>query len=96
VKAANITIGIASCLWFALALLGRDGLNGVVAQRATGYPNMGQINLYVVWPLFVVIGLLACAWLCNIFPRLRPVLVIASGISLIVILPYCLVWGGGV
>jgi hypothetical protein len=95
-RAANITAGVAIVLWFALALLGRDGLNGVVAQQAPGYPNMGQINLYIVWPLFVVTALLACAWFCNAFRRWPPVLGIASGASLLAILPYLMVWGGGV
>jgi hypothetical protein len=68
-RAANITAGLAIVLWFALALLGRGLLNGVVAQQVPGYPNMGQINLYIVWPLFVVTALLASAWLCNAFRR---------------------------
>lgn len=95
-RAANITAGVAIGLWFALALLGRNGLNGVVAQQVAGYPNMGQINLYIVWPLFVVVILLACAWLCNAFLRRPWVLGLVSGASLLAILPYVAVWGGGV
>ena len=95
-RAANITAGIAIALWLGLALLGRGLVNGVVAQQAPGYPNMGQINLYVVWPLFVVIVLLTCAWLCNAFRRWPSLLGIASGASLAAIVPYLMPWGGGV
>ncbi|BBE34320.1 hypothetical protein SmB9_19780 [Sphingosinicella microcystinivorans] len=94
-RAANIIAGVAISLWFALALLGRDGLRGVVAQQVAGYPNIGQINLYIVWPLFVAIMLLACAWLCNAFLRRPWVLGSVSGVSLFAILPYMAVWGGG-
>ena len=95
-KAANITAGVAVALWFGLALLGRDLVNGVVAQDVPGYPNMGQINLYVIWPLFVVAAILAVAWLCNAFRRGTMILGIASALSLTAILPYLLIWGGGV
>ena len=95
-RVANIIAGVAIMLWFGLALLGRHGLNGVVAQHAPGYPNMGQINLYIVWPLFVVAALLACAWLSNAFGKWPFALGLLSGASLLVILPYLAVWGGGV
>ncbi len=96
VGAANISAGVAIVLWFALALLGRSGLYGIVAQQAPGYPNMGQINLYVVWPLFVVTLILGCAWLCNSLRRWAWLLGVASAVSLFAILPYLMVWGGGV
>jgi hypothetical protein len=96
VRAANISAGVAIALWFALALLGREGLNGVVAQQAPGYPNMGQINLYIVWPLFVVTALLSCAWLCNSFRRWPWLLGLASALSLLAIFPYLMFWGGGI
>jgi hypothetical protein len=96
VRAANIFAGVVIVLWFALALLGRDGLNSIVAQQALGYPNMGQINLYIFWPMFVVAALLACAWFCNAFHRWPWLLGLASGSSLVAMLPYLMVWGGGV
>ena len=95
-RAANITAGIATAIWLGLALLGRDLVNGVVAQQAPGHPNVGQINLYVVGPLFVAIALLTCAWLCNAFRRWPSLLGIASGTSLAAIVPYLALWGGGV
>lgn len=95
-KAANILAGLAAVLWFALALLGREGVNGIVAQNAPGYPNMGQINLYIVYPLYVVLVLISCAGVCNAFRRWPSVLGLASGASMLAILPYLAVWGGGV
>ena len=60
-NAANFTTAIASGIWLALALLGHDGLNAIAGQRAPGYPDAAQIDLYVVLPLLSVISLLACA-----------------------------------
>jgi len=87
---------VAIVLWFALALLGRDLLTGVVAQQAPGYPSMGQINFYIVWPLFLVAALLVCAWLCNAVGRWPWVLGLLSGAALVALLPYVAVSGGGV
>lgn len=95
-RIANITAGVAVATWFALALLGRDVVNGVIAQRAPGYPNMGQINLYMVWPLLVVAALLVCAWICNAFHRWPWLLGLVSGAALVALLPFVAVWGGGV
>jgi hypothetical protein len=89
-------IGIATCIWFAVAFLGRSLLSGVVTQQAPGYLNMGQINLYVAWPLFVVVALLTCASLCNAFGRSRRIMFFAAGVSVLALLPYLMVWGGGV
>lgn len=93
---ANITAGIAIFLWFGLALLGRDGVGAIVAQQAIGYPNMGQIDLYIVGPLIVVTTLLTCAWLCNMFRRWPLLLGTASGASIAALIPYLAIWGGGV
>jgi hypothetical protein len=79
-----------------LALLGRALLKGVIAQQAPGYPNMGQINLYVVWPLFVFAALLAGAWFCNSLRRWPALLGAASGVSILAIPLYLMFWGGGV
>jgi hypothetical protein len=94
-RAANITAGVSIAIWFALALAGRDGLNGVVGQRALGYPNMGQIDFLFAWPLFIVIALLACAWICNAFQRWAWALGALTALSLAALLPYLFVYGGG-
>ena len=83
-------------VWFALALVGRDLVAGVVGQRALGYPNMGQIDLLIAWPLFVVSAVLAGAWICNAFRKWAWALGLLSAASLLVLLPYLLAYGGGV
>jgi hypothetical protein len=67
-----------------------------VAQQVPGYPNMGQSNFYIVWPLFVVAALLVCAWFCNAFRRWPWGLGLFSSTSLVAVVPYLVVWGGGV
>jgi hypothetical protein len=95
-RAANITAGVAVAVWLALALVGRDLVAGVVGQRALGYPNMGQIDFLIIWPLSLVSALLACAWICNAFRKGGWALGLLSAISLLALLPYLLVYGGGV
>ena len=95
-RAANITAGVAAALWFALALVGRNLVNGVVGQGAPGYPNMAQIDFLLAWPLFVVAAVITCAWICNAFHRWAWALGAVSGVSLVALLPYLLVYGGGV
>ena len=95
-RAANITAGIAIAVWFGVALLGRNLVTSVVYQRALGFPNMGQINLLIVWPLFVTVALLVCAWVCNASRRSPGALGLLSAASLLAVLPYLMLWGGGV
>jgi hypothetical protein len=95
-RAANITAGVAVAVWFAFALVGRDLINGVVRQAALGYPNMGQIDFLLAWPLFIVVAVLACAWICNASHRWAWALGMVSALALAALLPYLLVYGGGV
>ena len=95
-RAANVLAGLATAIWFALALSGHGGVDGIVAQRVSGFPNMGQVDLYLFWPLLVVTGLLFCAWVCNAFNRGAAILMLLSGVSIVALLPYLAIWGGGV
>jgi hypothetical protein len=95
-RAANILTGATVLLWFGLLLIGRSLMSGVVTQEATGYPNMGQIDYYVVWPAVIVMALLACAWICNSLRRWPALLAIVSGVCLVLCGPYFLAYGGGV
>jgi hypothetical protein len=95
-RAANITAGVAVTLWFALALAGRDLINGTVRQAVPGYPNMGQIDFGLAWPLFIVVAVLVCAWICNAFRRWPWALGLVSALALAALLPYLVVYGGGV
>lgn len=95
-RGANILTGVAVLAWFALLLLGRDLISGVVAQKALGYPNTGQIDLLIVWPAGVVATLLLSAWICNAFKRAPALLALLSGVSLAALLPYLALYGGGI
>ena len=95
-RRTNILTGIAVLIWFGLLVLGRDLVSGVVAQKALGYPNTGQIDFLIVWPASVVIVLLLCAWICNGLRRWTQLLALLSGVSLLALLPYLFLYGGGV
>ena len=95
-RRTNILTGIAVLIWFGLLVLGRDLVSGVVAQKALGYPNTGQIDFLIVWPASVVIALLLCAWICNGRRRWTQLLALLSGVSLLALLPYLFLYGGGV
>jgi hypothetical protein len=96
VRGANILAGIAVLIWSGLALIGRDLVSGVVAQKAVGYPNTGQIDFLMVWPAVVVVALLLAAWTCNGLRRWAVAFSLLSGIALVAVLPYLFVYGGGV
>jgi hypothetical protein len=95
-RAANITAGIAATIWFAIAIIGRDLLRSVARQQVPGYPALGQIDFLLVWPLSIVIAVLICAWACNTLGRWAWALGLFSGLSLVALLPYLLVYGGGI
>jgi hypothetical protein len=95
-RVANICAGLAAAVWFAVALNGRDGMDRVVAQKVLGYPNMGQIDLYLVWPFLVLAAILALAWACNTFGRWFAALGSLSVVTIVSVLPYCVIARGGV
>ena len=95
-RLANIIAAVSALAWLAFAITGMDLVSGV-AERVGG-ANVGQIEFYVVWPLLVVLATAATAWFCNAF-QTRPwalgALGIVSTATLVVLLPYCAVSGGG-
>ena len=95
-RAANVIAGVATAVWFILALDGRSGVRSVVTQHVLGYPNSGQIDLYLVWPFLVLAILLICAWVCNAFRRWSWALGSLSTFALVAVLPYCAIARGGV
>lgn len=95
-RTSNIMTGLAIAVWFALALVGVHAVDGIVVQGVRGYPNMGQINGYIVWPFLVAIALFSCAWLCNLWRRGGSALALFSGVSLAAALPYLAIGGGGI
>jgi hypothetical protein len=94
-RAANITAGVAVAAWFALALTGRGFVGGVVARGSPGYPNSGQIEYYLVWPMFATMAVLAIAWVCNAFGWPKALLT-ASVVALFALPIYLLPYSGGV
>lgn len=95
-RRTNILTGIAVLIWFGVLVAGRGLVNGVVAQKALGYPNVGQIDFLIVWPASVVMVLLLCAWICNGLRRWTQFLALLSAVSLLALLPYLFFAGGGV
>jgi len=95
-RGANVTAAIAVALWFGWALLGRDVIHGIVARQPAASPNMGQIDAFIMWPLYVVVALLTCAWACNCFRRWDGALAVLSAIAIAAFLPYLALSGGGV
>ena len=94
-RSANVTTAIAVLLWFGLFLTGH-GLAAGVASRMGGRVNIGQFDYYVVWPASIVAGLLACAWVCNVFHRWYGLLTLSASVALFALLPFLLGYTGGV
>ncbi len=95
-RTANILTGLAIALWLGMFLLGRQGISDVVDQGVPGYPNTGQIDSYLLLPVCVVMMLLACAWVSNGLRKWEGPLALISGLSVAALLPYLLMYGGGV
>ena|SRR5665213_177295 len=95
-RAANIVTGVAVLLWIGMFVAGRSLIEGVVAQHVLGYPNLGQIEYYFVFPAFVAMALLLCAWAFNILRRWPWVLALISAGSLLALLPFLFVYSSGV
>lgn len=94
-RTANILTSLAVLLWLALLLLGRQLVAGIAAQKVAGFPNAGQINLYIVGPSLVVIALLTCALVCNALRRWPLIFGFVASAALLIFLPYFMVYGGG-
>jgi hypothetical protein len=95
-RIANILAGIAVLVWFGLFLAGRGLIERVAGQRVVGYPNAGQVETYLLWPAFVTMALLGTAWLCNGLRRWQLALALAACASLLGLVPFLLVYSGGV
>jgi len=95
-RGANIFAGIAAFAWFGASLIGLSMMYGVRTYYGPGYPNSGQIQHYVVYPVLIAAALVACAWLCNRGVSRPALLGSLSGASLLAILPYLMTFGGGV
>jgi len=81
-------------LWGFFAWSGFNGIKGVQARHVPGYPNRGQIEFYIVFPLIMV----AIALVLPILLRRTPwsgggtAILIAT---LLLLIPYAFVFTGG-
>ncbi|WP_342657926.1 hypothetical protein NPJ82_15585 [Sphingomonas sp. NY01] len=93
-RAANILGGAIAAVWFALFLMGRDLIRGVYLQGNGIAPNAGQIDYYIVYPLFAVVLLLVAGWLGSIWRR-PLIMLIPSLLIGFAILPFLFGYTGG-
>jgi hypothetical protein len=95
-RSANITAIIAFVLWLGMFSLGRDLTYHIYEQGPGIYPNSGQTDFYVLFPLCVALLIATGAWVVNGLQRWFSVLGVISAISLFLLLPFLLAFGGGV
>ena len=95
-RAANITTGIAIFLWLCMFLIGRDLAYGVYSHGVGVFPSARQIDYYVVFPLGIAAFLASVGWISNTFRRWPALQLSISMLSIIILLPYLLVYTGGV
>ena len=92
----NSIAAMALSLWGLFVLAGVSAYRSIVSQNVAGYPNAGQIKLYLVLPIAVFLLLLLGVVIANKYQRAAPVLLILSAASVFGLLPYLMVWSGGV
>lgn len=94
-KRISMTAIAATAIWLALVVMGYQGIQGVVAQHAEGYPNAGQIRYYVVFPSIIAV-VAALTAICLWFGRFRMLARIVQVLTFLVLFPYLLIYTGGV
>ncbi len=92
--AVRIVAAVSTVLWLFMSLTGISGIEGIRDQHVPGFPNGGQLRLYVVVPL---IGLAGSAAIL-VFAERLPNWAKRSGmtISFLVLLPVFMMFGGGI
>ncbi|MBN8846843.1 MULTISPECIES: hypothetical protein [unclassified Sphingomonas] len=94
--AINSIAAAALSLWGLLVIAGVEAYRSIASQHVAGYPNAGQIKLYLVMPISIFLLLLLTIVVANKFRRAAPALLLLSAASLFGLMPYLMVWGGGV
>jgi hypothetical protein len=93
-SAQRILASIACAPWAYLAWSGYDLCYGPSVHTVPGYPNEGQVQLYVVEPLLGLLISFAIFTFANKLPA------VASGVifcfQLLALLPVVLPWTGGI
>ncbi len=85
---------VSTALWLFMLLTGFSAIEGIREQHVAGFPNDGQLRLYVVVPL----GGLACSAAILGFTRRLPSWArrLGVGIGLLALLPVFMLFSGGV
>ncbi|MGV4658924.1 hypothetical protein [Burkholderia pseudomallei] len=81
-------------VWAVMLFAGIQLYTGIVAQKVPGYPKIGQLNLYVLFPgLLVVVNIFLTRYACKL-----PfgVVLLAFLIQLLALPMLILVAGGGI
>jgi len=90
----RIAAAVSTALWLFMSLMGISGMEGIRDQHVAGFPNGGQLRLYVVVP---VIGLAGSAAILGFAKRLPSwVKCVGIGASFLALLPVYMMFGGGV
>ena len=92
--ASRVAAAVSTLLWLLMTVTGISGIVGIRDQHLPGYPNAGQIGLYVAIP---VLGFSCCAAILCFAKKLPGW---AKGVALtilfVALLPVLLMFGGGV
>lgn len=90
----KILMAINLIVWGYFVWSGLDGMRSIEAQHAPGYPNSGQFDYYVVFPVIMVALTLAVPILLN---RTRWYLAgqVSLIITLVLLLPFLFAYTGG-
>ena len=92
--AVRIAAAVSAVLWLFMALNGISGIEGIRNQHVLGYPNDGQLRLYVVIPLMGLAGSAGIVSLARWLPSFAKR--VGVGVSYFALLSVFLIWGGGV
>ncbi|KQS57512.1 hypothetical protein ASG17_01995 [Brevundimonas sp. Leaf363] len=95
-RLANILALVSATIWFGLFLVGHNLIGSLADQHITGFPNSGQVQMYVWWPAAVGLVVFATVCLCNGLKRWRWLLKSVAALSLLMLGPFLLAYSGGI
>ena len=90
----RIAASLSSLLWGLFVYLGYDGMQGIIRQRAPGYPNAGQWHYYVHFPMIMLLISVTLLLLAKRLPM--AVFLTVWILQVVVFLPFLVGYGGGV
>ena len=94
-KAPLVLMVLNAFVWGSLSWMGWDGIKSIESQHVTGYPNTGQIGYYLASPLIMLsVSLLPMAFLSQ--TKWLAAANLWGALTLILVFPYLLPYGGGV